>query len=129
MKCFVPFRKVLIFGFAVLLITSCADTLPLIAVQVEPLCVELAPGETQQFNARLFIDSVDQGLQNSEVTWSVVGGDVNGVVNNDPGTEGFYQAPNTIPPPAAEVQVVATSNEDDQKSGLATVVFTGQCPQ
>ncbi len=129
MKCFFLFRKFLFLGLMTVLISSCADTIPLIAVQIEPLCVELAPGGTQQFNARLFIDSVDQGFQNSEVTWSVVGGDVNGVVSNDPGTEGFYQAPNTVPPPAAQVQIVAASKEDDQKSGLGTVVFTGQCLQ
>ncbi|HEX5034162.1 MAG TPA: hypothetical protein VFW62_06750, partial [bacterium] len=56
--------------------------------------------------------------------WSVLGGDVNGVVTAD----GLYTAPNTVPPPAAQVTIIATSNEDNQKEGQATAVLTGECP-
>ena len=79
---------------------SCANSnIPKIAIQVEPLCVAFAPGGTQQFNARIFVDDIDQGIDNNAVVWSVLGGDVNGVVSNDPGTAGFYSSPNTNPPP------------------------------
>jgi hypothetical protein len=118
-----------ILGFLAVLIpfifASCgSDNIPLIAVVVNPLCVELAGGGTQQFNATVFINSVDQGVDNSAVTWSVVGGDVNGTVSDT----GLYQAPNTIPPPANQVAVMATSKQDDQKAGQATVVLSGTCP-
>jgi len=105
--------------------SSCTGSnVSLIAVQVSPLCVTLSPGGTQQFNANIFVDDVDQGVDNAAVTWSVLGGDVNGVVSS----AGLYTAPDTAPPPAAQVVVIATSNEDVQKQGRATVVLTGSCP-
>lgn len=96
------------------------DNIPLIAIEVNPLCVVLKPGGTAQFDATLFVDSVDQGVDNSAVSWSVLGGDINGVVSSS----GFYQAPNTNPPPASQIAIIATSNEDDQKQGQATVILT-----
>ncbi|MCC7343626.1 MAG: hypothetical protein IT573_01730 [Deltaproteobacteria bacterium] len=95
-----------------------------IGIQVDPLCAAVAPGTTQQFNARIFIDDVDQGIDNAAVNWSVLGGDVNGVVD----ANGLYTAPDTNPPPAVQVTVVATSKEDDQKEGQATAVLSGACP-
>jgi len=114
--------------FAVALISSglifagaCGSSdVPRIGIDVKPLCVVLAPGGSSQFDAEIFINEVSQGIDNSAVTWSVLGGDVNGTVSPD----GFFQAPNTIPPPAPQVQVIATSIEDDQKSGQATVILT-----
>jgi hypothetical protein len=101
-----------------------ADDIPLIAVQVEPLCVELAPGGTQQFNARIFVNCVDQGINNAAVNWSVFGGNVNGTVD----ANGFYTAPTTNPPILDQVAVIATSIEDNQKQGQATVMLAGACP-
>lgn len=95
-----------------------------IGIQVEPLCAAVAPGASQPFQARIFVDNVDQGIDNSAVNWTVVGGDVNGVVD----ANGNYTAPDTIPPPAVEVSIIATSKEDDQKEGQATAVLSGACP-
>jgi len=101
-----------------------------IAVQVSPLCVALAPGGTQQFQANIFVDDVDQGVNNAAVDWTVLGGDVNGIISNDSGSQGLYTAPNTNPPPAAQVTIIATSTEKNQgnKQGQATVVLSGACP-
>ncbi|MDX1386399.1 MAG: hypothetical protein R3257_02335 [bacterium] len=104
---------------------SCAGTpVALIAIQLNPLCVQdVQPSDQIQFNACVFIDGVRQpGFENSAVTWSVLGGDVNGTVTQD----GLYTAPSTTPPPAGQVIVIATSTEDDQKQGQSTVVFVGQ---
>ncbi len=98
--------------------------IPLIGVQVEPLCIEVPSGASQQFDARIFVDSVDQGIDNAAVTWSVFGGDVNGSITGG----GLYTAPNTVPPPAVQVTIIATSNEDTQKVGNATAVLSGACP-
>jgi len=104
-----------IFGMA-----ACAGApVPRIGITLSPLCIVLPPGGTQQFDADIFIDEVDQGVDNNAVTWSVLGGNVNGTVTNS----GFFTAPNTIPPPAPQVQVIATSIEDNQKSGQATVLI------
>lgn len=105
--------------------SSCAGgPLPLIAVELNPLCVQdFQPGQQQQFSACIFIDNVKQpGFENSSVTWSVLGGDVNGTITQD----GLYTAPNTNPPPAAQVTIIATSIEDNQKQGQATVIFVGE---
>lgn len=105
--------------------TACSGSdIPLVAVEVEPLCAAVAPGGSQQFDARIFIDSVDQGINNTAVTWSVLGGDVNGVISAD----GLYTAPDTVPPPAVSVVVIATSIEDNQKADQGTVVLSGACP-
>ncbi|HKY64495.1 MAG TPA: hypothetical protein VJR29_13895 [bacterium] len=118
-------RTFLTAAFLALFGAACGGSdIPKIAVQVEPLCAPVPPGASQQFNARIFVDSVDQGINNAAVTWSVLGGDVNGVVTAD----GLYTAPNTVPPPAAQVTIIATSNEDVQKEGQATAVLTGECP-
>lgn len=122
--------RVLVFFFLLALLPftfgpSCAgDNIPLIAVELNPLCVQdFNPGQQQQFNACIFIDGVKQpGFENGSVTWSVVGGDVNGTITQD----GFYTAPNTNPPPASQITIMATSKEDDQKQGQATIIFTGE---
>jgi hypothetical protein len=95
-----------------------------IGIQVAPLCAEVAPGATQPFQATIFVNDVNQGVDNAAVNWTVLGGDVNGVVDAD----GNYTAPNTVPPPAVEVTIIATSKEDDQKEGQATAVLSGTCP-
>lgn len=107
------------------LYSSCAGApIPLIAVELNPLCVQdFQPGQQQQFNACIFIDNIKQpGFENNSVTWSVLGGDVNGTITQD----GLYTAPNTTPPPAPQITVIATSIEDDQKQGQATVIFAGE---
>lgn len=123
------FRKIKLSLLFILLplagVFSCAGTPPpLIAILLSPQCVDnFNPGQTQQFNACVFIDGERQpGFENNSVTWSVLGGDVNGTITQD----GFYTAPNTNPPPAAQVVILATSNEDEQKQGQAMVVFAGQ---
>ena len=115
-------RRILILFFLPLLALwkfGCASSEALIAIEVNPLCVVLQPGESRQFDATIFVDSVDQGVNNSAVTWSVLGGDVNGVVSQS----GFYSSPDTVPPPAAQVNIIATSNDDVQKQGQATVIL------
>ncbi len=104
---------------------SCAgDDVPLIAVELNPLCVQdYSPGQQQQFNACIFINGVKQpGFENSSVTWSILDGDVNGSITQG----GLYTAPNTTPPPAPQITIIATSKEDSQKQGQATVIFTGE---
>jgi len=114
---------------ATLGIGACGNSnIPKIGIQVAPLCIEVAPGGTQQFNATIFVDQVSQGVDNSVVTWSVLGGDVNGTISNATGTQGLYTAPNTNPPPAVQVTIIATSNEDNQKQGQATAQLSGTCP-
>lgn len=100
------------------------SNIPLIAIQVAPLCVVVPPGGTQAFTATIFVDSVDQGVDNGAVNWSVLGGDVNGVIDEN----GNYTAPNTNPPPVAQATIIATSKEDDQKQNGATAVLSGSCP-
>src|SRR5438045_3826125 len=79
---------------------ACAGSpVPRIGITLSPLCVVLPPGGTQQFDATVFIDEVSQGVENNAVSWSVLGGNVNGAVTNS----GFFTAPNTIPPPAPQV--------------------------
>ena len=95
-----------------------------IGIQVAPLCVEVPPGASQQFDATIFVNDVNEGVDNAAVNWAVLGGDVNGVID----ANGFYTAPNTVPPPAVEVIIMATSKEDDQKEGQATAVLSGTCP-
>lgn len=114
---------VALLGF--LTVASCAgDGTSLIAIELRFLCVDnFNPGGTEQFNACIFIDGVRQpGFDNSAVTWSVLGGDVNGSITQD----GFYTAPNTDPPPTSVVTIIATSIEDTQKQGEASIIFVGQ---
>jgi hypothetical protein len=118
-------RTILTAAFLALFGVACSGSdIPKLGVGVEPRCVEVPPGTSTQFNARIFVDGVDQGLDNSAVSWSVLGGDVNGVVSSD----GIYTAPDTQPPPAVQVAIIATSNEDSQKQDQATAVLSGTCP-
>lgn len=101
---------------------SCSGaTVSLIAIQVDPLCTDNVPsgGAAIQFNACLFVDDQAQGYQNNAVSWSVLGGDLFGTVTQD----GLYTPPGTNPPPASEIVIIATSKEDAQKQGQATVVM------
>lgn len=95
-----------------------------VGIQVAPLCIEVPSGASQPFEATIFVNDVSQGVDNAAVNWSVFGGDVNGVID----ANGVYTAPNTVPPPAVEVVIMATSKEDDQKEGQATAVLSGTCP-
>ncbi len=104
---------------------------PLIAIQVSPLCVgNVGFGEQVQFNATVFIDEVEQAPNpdNSAVTWTVLGGGLNGTVSNDVGSEGLYTAPDATPPDVEYVTVIATSNEDTQKQDQASVFINEPCP-
>ncbi len=114
----------ILFGLGLFFVGACDDTtIPKIAIQVEPLCVDgFTPGSTQQFSARIFIDSVDQGINNGAVTWSVVGDGNNGSITED----GLYQTPDTVPPPSDLFTIQATSKEDPRKSGLAKIIMDGQ---
>ncbi len=117
--------------FPVLLIfAACAGDIALLAVQINPLCVSVSSGATQQFNATIFIDDVQQAPNpdNAAVTWSVSGGDINGTISNTSGSEGLYTAPGTIPPPNQQVTIIGTSNDDTQKQGQATAVINAPCP-
>lgn len=108
---------------------ACGNSnIPKIGIQVAPLCIEVGPGATQQFNATIFVDQVNQGVDNAAVTWSVLGGDVNGIISNAAGSEGLYTAPNTNPPPTVQATIIATSKEDNQKQGQATAQLSGTCP-
>ncbi|MFO1464125.1 MAG: hypothetical protein U1F66_10150 [bacterium] len=120
------FRSSLVALLAVWGAACSTSNIPRIGIQIEPLCAAVASGATQQFNARIFVDEVDQGIDNSAVTWSVFGGDVNGTIT----ATGLYTAPNTVPPPAVEVTILATSNETNQENrqGQATAVLSGSCP-
>ena len=124
--------KVRVFIFLALLIAlpfskliSCAGTgVVLIAVLLNPLCVQdVNPGDPAiQFNACIFIDGVRQpGFENDAVTWSVLGGDVNGTITQ----AGLFTIPNTDPPAVAQVIIIATSKEDTQKQGQAVIIYTG----
>lgn len=111
---------------------ACAgEGVPLVAVEVSPLCAPVAPGGSQQFNATIFINSEVQAPDpdNAAVVWSVEGGDVNGTISNEAGSEGFYLAPDTVPPPAEGVTIIATSKEDNQKAGQGTAFLSGPCPE
>lgn len=111
------------------LLPACdADESAQFAVAVEPLCVELSPGESQAFAARIFVDQVDQGIDNQAVTWSVIGGNLNGTISNDPGDAGVYLAPAGTPAEDS-VLIEARSKDDSQKAGQASVLFSGTCPQ
>jgi len=119
-------RTFLTAAFLALFGAACSGSdIPKIAVEVEPICAQVPPGASQQFDARIFVDNVDQGIDNGAVVWTVLGGDVNGVVS----AGGLYTAPNTVPPPAVQVTIIATSIEDNQKQGQATAVLSGSCPE
>lgn len=114
----------IVLGLGLSFVGACGNNdIPKIAIQVEPLCIEgFMPGATQQFNARIFVNSVDQGIDNNAVTWSVVDGNENGAISAD----GLYQAPDTVPPPSDIFIIQATSKEDTRKSGQAKIVMDGQ---
>lgn len=118
-----------VFFPVLILVAGCAtDDIPLIAIQVDPLCASVASGDMQQFNAMVFVNDVLQPPDNSAVIWSVFDGDINGIISNDSGSEGKYTASDTIPPANVEVTIVATSKEDDRKAGEASVFINAPCP-
>lgn len=78
-----------------------------VQVTTTPTAIDLAPSATHQFACAV------TGSQNTQCTWSVVGGDVNGTITN----AGLYRAPST---PGA-FQVRATSAADPTRTATATV--------
>lgn len=126
------FKYLLLFNLMIagsVFFSSCAGgPPPLIAIEVDPLCTQnFAPGDSLQFNACIYENDVVQGYDNSAVTWTVLGGDVNGTITQS----GLYQSPNTNPPPAPTFIIIATSKEDPQKAGQATIVMdpnVSSCP-
>ncbi len=118
--------------FLLLGVGACSPAdVPLIAIQVNPLCVgNVDFGEQVQFSATIYVDGVEQAPNpdNSAVTWTVLGGGLNGTVSNDVGTEGLYTAPDATPPDVEYVTVIATSNEDTQKQDQASVFINAPCP-
>ena len=109
-----------------------ASNFPLIAVQVDPVCVgDVAFGEQVQFNATIFIDGVEQAPNpdNAAVTWSVLGGGLNGTISNAAGSQGLYTAPDATPPDVEFVTVIATSNEDSQKQDQSSIFINQPCPE
>ncbi len=112
---------------ASLLALSCdSDSSEKIAVEINPRCVELLPGESQQFNATIFINGIiqDPNPDNSAVSWEVEEGNINGTIS----AQGLYQAPDVENLPD-EVLITATSLEDSQKQNQASVLFAGNCPE
>lgn len=114
------FYALLLVLLAPLSIVNCAGSEDVVAIQVNPLCVVLPPGGAQSFEATLFVNGVDQGIDNAAVNWSVLGGDINGIIDSN----GNYQAPDTVPPPTKQVQIISTSKTDDQRSGQASVILS-----
>lgn len=84
-----------------------------ITVAVLPPTVELALSATQQFQANV------TGSSNTNVTWTVLGGNARGTISSD----GLYTAPATLPAPASAV-VRATSAADPSQFGEAVVTLT-----
>lgn len=88
-----------------------------VSVQILPQTVTLQVTGTQQFSATV-MGSTDQ-----TVTWSVLGGNLNGGID---GT-GFYRAPGVVPNPP-QVTIQATSQANTTKSGTATVTVIAATP-
>jgi hypothetical protein len=87
-----------------------------IVVTVTPSTALVTLGTTQQFQATV------TGTKNTAVTWSVQG---TGCVQSACGTidmNGLYQAPATVPMPPT-VNVIATSQADSTRSGVAVVTI------
>jgi hypothetical protein len=105
---------------------SASVTIPAVGVSVTPPTVNTlwptlglageAP-QTQQFSSTVTNDS-----NNTNVTWSVVGGSANGTID----ANGLYTAPAAVP--AGPVTVTATSAADTSKSGNATVTIQTPTP-
>lgn len=81
-------------------------------VVVTPGTVCLAPGATQQFDAAVI------GLDNDGVTWSASTGSIT--------AGGLYTAPAGLPP-GTEVTITATSGQDQDVQGIATVTVGCVC--
>jgi hypothetical protein len=88
-----------------------------VSVNVTPTGISVLVGKTVQFTATV-ADTFNQG-----VTWSVVGGSINGTISS----AGLYTAPGTVPNPAT-VTVMAVSQKDATKSASATVTVTTTPP-
>jgi len=89
--------------------------IPPISVAVTPTSVDMFPGSTQQFTARVL-----NAIMNANVTWSVAGG---GTIS----TTGLYTAPAAIPT-GVTATVTATSVQDNTKSASVLVFLLGGPP-
>jgi hypothetical protein len=88
-----------------------------IVVAVTPSSVTLAPRATQQFAAAV------TGTDNQNVVWQVQGSACASQPCGSIDSSGLYTAPLAAPSPNS-IQVVATSSEDTQQSGSASVTIT-----
>jgi hypothetical protein len=114
----IRFKLFLSFAVAVPYLVSCSggstqSAKPAIAVSVTPPSASVAVGMTAQFNANV------TGTMNTQVTWAVAGGSLDGTIS----ATGLYTAPANVPNPAA-VTVTATSQADTSKSASASVTVT-----
>jgi hypothetical protein len=88
-----------------------------IVVAVTPSSVTLAPRATQQFAGAV------TGTDNQDVVWQVQGPACASQPCGSVDSSGLYTAPLAAPSPNS-IQVVATSSEDTQQSGSASVTIT-----
>lgn len=88
-----------------------------VSVQVTPHSVTLQAGDIQSFIA------IVTGNSNQAVTWTVIGGDANGTINQN----GFYTSPSTVPSPS-QIKVKATLQSDTTISGTASVNIIAPIP-
>ena len=88
-----------------------------VSVQVTPRSVTLQAGDVQSFIA------IVTGTSNQAVTWSVIGGDTNGTINQN----GLYTAPSAVPSPS-QIKVKATLQSDTTISGTASVNIIAPIP-
>ncbi len=85
---------------------------------VPPVSVTISP-KTKTVNAGTsfkFSVTVENADEDPSVKWEVIGGNQNGIIEQD----GYYTAPDTVPNPA-NVTVKVTSNFDTSASDTATV--------
>jgi len=87
-----------------------ADQAP-IQVSITPATVTIPSRSSNKFSAQVI-----NSQTTTHVTWTVEGGDINGVITPD----GQYTAPDT----AGTYHVIATSVEDPTRSATATVIVT-----
>jgi hypothetical protein len=102
-------------AFAAVFVAGCKSGTAgkVVSVQVEPTAVNVVVATTLQLTA------IVSDTNNRGVTWTVPGGAANGTVS----ATGLYTAPATVPSPAL-VSVMAVSQKDPTKSGVALLTVT-----
>lgn len=94
-------------------VVSARVSLPTISVAVSPSSASVQLGSSQSFAATV------SGTTTTTVTWSVVGGSVNGTVTS----AGVYTAPSAMPA-SSTVKVRATSTANTSVYGETTITLT-----